>query len=495
MKKVELTDAGNAQRFVATRAEELRHVGSWSKWMHWDGRRWTIDEVYRVEHLAKETVKEMFEVYGLEMSRAQNALKSAEESGNETLAEVHKDRMKAAAGGFRWAIESHSSTRIKAIPSLAKSAPELAVSHDQLDADPWLLNCQNGTLDLRTQQLRPHQQADLITKLAPIDYDPSAKCPVWDAFLHRAMAGNAELLGFIQRMVGYALTGVIREHALVFLHGEGANGKSTFLVALQAMMGDYAVQAPRGMLFESRGQRHETELTTLFGRRFVSCPEIAKDSTWDEALVKDLTGGDVVTARRMREDHWSFSPTHKLFIAGNHKPRVRGNDEGIWRRLRLVPWSVIVPEAERDTTLSERLLGELPGILAWAVRGCLEWQKNGLGASDLIGKATAEYREESDPMKEFFDLHCIFEPDARIARKTLRHMYEEFCKDNGAEPVNAKRLAESLRAKSVTNGKVKLNGKPADGWSGVRMATDAERDRETSKTGDVIPFRRKDGSE
>ncbi|MBL8610222.1 MAG: hypothetical protein JNL38_22995, partial [Myxococcales bacterium] len=345
-----------------------------------------------------------------------------------------------------------------------------------LDADPWLLNVANGTIDLRTGVLRPHDPRDLLTKLADVAYDPAAKCPMWDRFLDRVMGGSVELVDYLARMVGYSLTGVIREHVLAFLFGGGANGKSTFLRVLHALLGDHAARASRGLLFASRGERHPTELTILHGARVATCAEIQAGDYFDEALVKDLTGGDLIAARRMREDFWTFAPTHKLWLAGNHKPRVRGDDEGIWRRIRLVPWTVTIPTEERDPELVDKLLAELPGILAWAVRGCLAWQRSGLGDPPEVTRATANYREEADPLREFCDGWLVFGPDERAARKHIRAAYEEYCRDDGAEPLGARRFADGLRRRGVTDTSVRAGMKVLDGWRGVRLATDVERE-------------------
>ena len=288
------------------------------------------------------------------------------------------------------------------------------------------------------------------------------------------MAGNAELVGFLKRIVGYALTGVTKEHVLAFLFGGGANGKSTFTTLVHVMLGDYATPAPRGLLFRARGERHPTELASLFGARFVTCSEIEEGQAFDEGSWRS-TGGDHVECRRMREDFWSFVPTHKLFIAGNYKPTVRGDDEGIWRRMRLIPFTVTIPPAERDKSLPEKLRTELPGILAWAVRGCLEWQRDGLGEPAAVVEATKVYRDESDAIGEFLRLSVVFDAEATIARKTLREEYENSVKDAGGTPVGARRFTARLRAKGVVDTTVRVGMKVVDGWRGVRLMTDAEK--------------------
>ena len=326
---------------------DLRFVGVWSRWIAWDGKSWKLDETGAAMRAAAATSSRLVEEALAELAVANQVFAAAPQS--ESAAASKKDAERVLA----WCIGSQNERRLAAILTLARCDSALSIQHDALDADPEVLNVLNGTLDLRTGNLRPHRRADLITKIAPVVYDAAATCPVWEQFLSRAMGGDVELVRYLQRMLGYSLTGLTREHALGFFFGGGANGKSTCLSTIHAMLGDYAAPAPRGLLFRSRGERHTTELASLFGRRFVTCAEIESGQAFDEAFVKDLTGGDVLSARRMREDFWSFTPTHKLFIAGNHKPTVRGDDEGIWRRMRLVPWTVTIPPEERDKSVGK----------------------------------------------------------------------------------------------------------------------------------------------
>ena len=496
------TDMHNAERFVALHGQDARFVSVWGKWIVWDGQRW---QVAGVLHFAKDTARVI-------AGEAQEALDKAErrlalsdvetlppkdgssmgEVVGKTLSPPEKranNKAKAAADAdmakakkmVRWATESQMVARLNAMVEIAKSS--LTIDHATLDADPWILTVENGAIDLKTGQLREHRRDDFCTKLASVTFDAGAKCPTWDTFLARAMGGDVELVGFLARLIGYGLTGDVSEHVVAFHYGAGANGKSTFLGTINRMLGDYAAPAPRGLLFRARGERHPTELASLAGRRFVTCSEIEEGQAFDEALLKDLTGGDVISARRMREDFWSFAPTHKLSLAGNHKPTVRGDDEGVWRRMRLVPWLVTIPREERDTDLPGKLAAELPGILAWAVRGCLAWQclarqsqSSGLGEPASVLSATATYRSENDTLGEFLRFHVTFEPGSAIARKDLREAYTEFCRDNGSEPFGAKRFAGRLRGRGATETTVRnASNKPVDAWRGVRLATDSER--------------------
>jgi putative DNA primase/helicase len=473
------TDLRNAERMIERHGRDLRFVGGWGKWMAWDGRTWLVDDTGAVMRAATDTARSMVftsrEALGPLRRALDEAMSDADPVRQAERTKAARAPLAAAEAEFKWGIKSQNASKLAAMVEVARSFASVAVSHDALDADPWLLNVQNGTIDLRTGGLREHRRGDLLTKSVPVPFDPNAKAPTWDAFLARSMGGSGELVSYVQRLVGYALTGDVSEHVVCFMFGPGANGKSTALGALHAMLGAYASPAPRGLLFRSRGERHPTELASLHGRRFVTCSEIEEGQAFDEALVKDLTGGDPIECRRMREDFWSFLPTHKLFLAGNHKPIVRGDDEGIWRRIRLVPWTVTIPEAERDTSLPEKLRAELPGILAWAVRGCLAWQRGGLAEPESVKRATGRYREENNVIGDFFRRTVVFERDATVARRELREAHESFCQENGSEPFTARRFAGRLRERGVTDTTVFRDGKVLDGWRGVRLATDAER--------------------
>jgi len=474
------TDLRNAERFVEMHGAIVRYVHAWAKWLTWDDSRWVVDDTGSALRLAADTAKVMLAEALAELNAAQKAFADAKTSGDDEGADTAERRMKRAKQLFGHAIKTQNASKLHAILDLARADARIAIRHQELDADPWLFNVANGTIDLRTGKLRRHDPADLITKLAPVEYAPEAKCPTWDAFLSQAQGGNDEMLAFLHRARGYLLTGLTIEHVLFFLFGPTGTGKSTYFVVLHALLGDYAVRAPRGLLFVAKGDRHTTDLTTLFGARFVSCSEIEEGATFDEALVKDLTGGEAVTARRMREDNWTFEPTHKIALPGNHKPNVRNFDDAIRRRVRLIPW--VVQPAAPDRALVSKLKAELPGILADAVRGCLEWQREGLGEPVAVRDATDAYQDESDVLGEFCRLYVKFgetaanEAPATVARKTLRAVYEAYCEENGLTPVGAKKFAAKLRANGVTGTSVRLpSGKPADGWRGIRLLTDAER--------------------
>ncbi len=437
-----LTDGGNAERFAAHHGEDVRHCHDWKKWNVWDGARWCGDRRGAVEYRAFQTVRAI----PAEAARAPTP-----------------KRQKALRAH---ATASDSASAVGAMLKMARSRPELTIIADELDADPWAFNCANGTIDLRTGVLRPHARADNITKVAPVPFDARAECPRWTAFLSDIMGGNTELVAFLQRAVGYSLTGSVEEQVLFFLHGSGSNGKSTFLRALLELFGDYGLQTAPDLLLAKNTDAHPTAIADLFGRRIAVCQEIENGRMFAEATVKQLTGGDIVRARHMREDFWSFNPTHKLFLAANHKPTVRGTDHAIWRRIRLVPFTVTIAEDKKDPQLLEKLLAERAGILRWAVDGCLAWQRmKGLHPPKEVDDATLTYRHEQDVVGEFIEDRCDVAPHFVVQARELLRDYRAWCEQNGHRELSAKGLAGQLLSRGFRNGKAQQQRC----WFGLRV--------------------------
>ena len=416
------TDLGNAERLVAQHGGRLRYCYLWARWLAWDGRRWKIDDGGEALRRAKETTRAIYA---------------------EAAHLADDDARKARA---KWAMGSETRSRLDAMVYLAQSEAGIPVTPDDLDGDPWLLTCNNGTLDLRTGKLRPHAQADLITKLVPVDYDPEAQAPTWRAFLERIMDGNRHLLDFLRRAVGYSLTGDTGERALFFLHGSGANGKSTFLETIRAMAGDYGLRTPTETLMTKRGDSIPNDVARLKGARLVTAAESEEGKRLAEALIKDLTGGDTIAARYMRAEWFDFRPQCKIWLATNHKPTIRGTDKAIWDRIKLIPFSVIIPDDEQDRRLIEKLKAELPGILAWAVRGSLEWHRGGLGIPNEVRAATGRYRDDMDVLGTFITDCCLLEHTAQASAKDLYDAYKAWGEANGERPISKRafglRLAE-----------------------------------------------------
>lgn len=437
------TDVGNSLRLVEAHGNDLRWVPQWATWLVWDGQRWARDHVGQAVQRAKDVAAQL-----------------VVEAANETDPDKRKAALKAAA-------TSESAGRIEAMLRMASTEPGIPVLPDHLDANPWQLNVAPGTIDLRTGELRPHARQDHITKLANIDYQPDATAPTFEAFLERVVP-DPDVRNFLQEAVGYALTGDVSEQVMFFLHGSGANGKSTFLEAIQAMLGEYAKSAEPDLLL-ARNETHPTGVADLQGARLVVSSEIEEGRRLAEATVKQLTGGDRIKARYMRQDFFEFTPTHKLFIAANHRPIIRGTDHAIWRRIRLVPFEVVIPPEERDRHLGQRLQAELPGILRWAVEGCLRWQQRGLSAPDAVMAATNEYRREMDVLGAFLDDQCVAGNTRWVMAGDLYHAYQQWCGDNGERAQSQRALGLLLSERGFENRKHGPNRRAA--WFGIGLRT------------------------
>lgn len=416
-----LTDLGNGERLARLHGRDLRYCWPWAKWLVWDGQRWRIDDTGGVASRAKATVRNIYT----------------------EAAQCTDDDERKALG--EWARASERRERISAMIDLTRSEDGIPVLPQALDCDPWLFNCPNGTLDLRAGELREHSQHDYITKLCPTEYRPDATCPTWEACLDRLFAGDTEIIGFLQRLFGYCLSGSTEIHVLPICWGVGSNGKSTVIGAAMDVMGpDYSMKAPHQMLMTRRGEHHPTELADLFGKRLVASVETAVDGRLNEALVKDLTGGDRQRARRMREDHWEFTPTHKLILATNHRPEIQDSTHSTWRRVKLVPFQVVIPDGEQDHALPGKLKAEAPGILAWMVEGCKAWLQGGLAEPEAVRVATSEYRAAEDHMSGFLQECCTEQVGATVRSRTLFDCYKRYCEETGEQPTSQRKFGQAL---------------------------------------------------
>jgi putative DNA primase/helicase len=422
------TDLGNARRLVSLHGQDFRYSHPQRQFYVWAGTQWSVDNTGQLDRWARDVVRGLYTL---------------------AAAEFDEGARKALAA---WAFKSESAARLRDMVLLARSEPGIPVLPTDLDRDGMLLNVLNGSIDLRTGRLREHKRDDLISKLAPVVYDHRAACPLWLRFLTRIMADNDRLIAYLQRVVGYSLTGLVSEQVLWFFYGTGANGKSTFLATLLAQLGDYAMQAVSDLLLAKHNESHPTERADLCGRRFVATIETEDGRRLAEALMKQMTGGDRIRARRMRQDFFEFNPTHKLFLAANHKPAVRGGDYATWRRIKLVPFTVTIPDEEKDKALPDKLRGELPGILNWAVAGCLDWQRNGLGEPDEVREATAAYQGEQDLLGAFIAERCLTGDSAFTCKAS--DLYAAFCRwceasgeAKGREVPSPRNLGEALTAK------------------------------------------------
>ena len=415
------TDLGNAERFLARHSRNLHYCTEFGKWFIWDGCRWEEDNIGTIVQLGAMTVRAILDEAATLGAKGKN-------SPRERL--IHHAR------------KSESDAKISAMLNLSRSW--VGISADQLDADPWLLNCANGVLDLRSGELLVHRQDNLITKLIPYEYDSTAQCPQWLAFLNQIFEGNQHLIDYIQRAVGYALTGVIREQCLFFLHGSGANGKSTFLSVVQDIMGDYSRDTPSESLMVKKNEGISNDIARLKGARMVTAIETEIGRRIAESLVKRLTGGDTITARFMRCEFFQFRGTFKIFLAANHKPSIRGTDDAIWRRIKLIPFNVQIPDKDQDVDLAEKLKSEASGILAWMVAGCRLWQRTGLNEPAEVTEATAFYRDEVDYLGPFLSECCVADSKGIIPAGDLYRIYLQYCEFNKEKPLSQQKLGQIM---------------------------------------------------
>jgi len=425
-KRIEIknrTDYGNAERLVLRHGKNIHFCFLMEKWLIWTSIKWEIDNTSEIIRLAKETVRSIYA----------EAAKIKDKDIREKI--------------VKHATNSEAEPRIKAMIKLACSEYEIPVIPDLLDRDHWLLNVQNATINLNTLKIKYHCREDLITKLCPVKYDKEAVSPLWNKFLDRIMQGNKELTAFLQRAVGYSLTGDTSEQVLFIFYGTGANGKSTFLTTIGKLLGDYACQTPIDTFLIKKGDNIPNDIARLLGVRFVSAVEAEEGKRFSENLIKQLTGGDKVTARFLYKEYFEYLPTYKIFIANNHKLTIRGTDKAIWRRIRLIPFSVSIPPEEQDKNLMVRLEKELSGILNWALEGCRMWQKNGLGYPEEVEEATEGYRREMDVLAEFLEEHCIVNNAAKVQASLLYNAYKDWCEKTGEYIQNQRNMGMKLTEK------------------------------------------------
>lgn len=437
-----LTDTGNAERLVDQFGQDIRFCHPWNAWLHWDGRRWKRDQTGAVQNMAKNVVRTI----RLEAAVTED-----------------KDQRKEI---WKWAKTSESANARSAMLRAATSETGVPILTEDMDRDPYLFNVANGTVNLHDGRLWPHERMETITKLAPVMFDAAAECPTFLRFLDQVLP-DLEVRRFVRRMAGYCLTGDTSEQCLFFLYGGGSNGKSTLLTVLRRMMGEYAQQAAPNLLVDRKNEAHPTEIARLFGARMVTSIEVDDGKRLAEGLVKQMTGGDPMVGRLMRENFFEWMPTHKLIIAANHQPEIRGTDYAIWRRIHLIPFTVQIPTEQRDPELPEKLAQELPGILNWALAGCAEWQRGGLGVPAAVQAATDEYRAEQDTIGSFVEDRCVVDPQAWVSSSVLYSVYSAWCEVSGTFRLGPTKFGRELTDRGFERGKGTAGVRI---WHGLRVA-------------------------
>jgi putative DNA primase/helicase len=423
------TDLAHARLLVQVYGHKIRYVAERKHWIIYDGQRWVPDELA---------------IRGLAISLADLHWSQAKEEPDPQIVVC------LVSQAERWS----SRRGLDSAVALAAAMPGVVVSTAHLDASLWLLNCPNGTVDLRTGELQPHRPEDLLTQLCPVCYVPEARNTDWDHFLDAILP--ADVRPFLQRVAGLCVSGVTREQILPILVGAGSNGKSTFLNALCGTLGlDYAAKSDHRLLMANHAGRHTTERMDLHGRRLVVASETEAGALLAEAQIKELTGGEPIRGRRMRQDSWEFTPTHQLMLATNHPPEIRGTDHAIWRRIMVVPFQAKFWDPARgehgpahlriDRSFADRLVEAQPAILAWMVQGCLAWQRDGLKVPETILEATRAYRQQQDRISAFLDDCCRRVPGERTQSGLVYEAYLTWCRDNCETPLKCKAFSTRIK--------------------------------------------------
>ncbi len=422
------TEDAVAQGFTASHPL-LRWCQTLGKWFVWDGAVWKQDEtVY---------VFDQIRLYCREHS--------------EWKSKSQSDLRKQCSASF-----------VAAAEKFCKSDRRYAITPDQFDCDDWQLNTPSGLVDLRTGQTQGHEPEAYCTRISAVA--ARGECHRWMEFLGDVTDCDVELMDYLQRMVGYCLTGSTREHSLHFLYGTGGNGKSVFLETITGIMGDYAKTSPMETFTESRNDRHPTELAMLQGARLVVAQETEPGKRWAQSRIKALTGGDKVTARYMRQDFFEFTPKFKLVIAGNAKPKLDTVDEAMRRRFHIVPFTIQIPPEDRDRDLADKLQDEWSGIMAWAVEGCIQYQEQGLAPPSKVVEATNEYLESQDIFGEWMDTECEIGPDFWGTPKLLYGAWCQFSDASRERPGRQSEFRERMEGAGFRQGKNNARGRH---WVGI----------------------------
>ena len=445
-----LTDVGNAERFVYMFKDSVKYCAVYKKWFIWNGRFWEQDDTGKIITYAIECVRSIIHAADLLPE------------GDKRKAMIHHS------------LKSESNGKLRSLLEIASGMPDITIRSEELDANPWLINAQNGTINLKTGKLQEHRAADYITKMCRANYDPDCAIPLWTELLQKITLGNNQLQRYIQKAFGYALTGDTSEQALFILYGTGSNGKSTLLNVFSELMATYSTSTPSDTFMQKKNDSVNNDIARLKGARFVAAIEMEEGKRMAESLIKSVTGGDKLVTRFLYGEFFEYVPQFKVFLAVNHKPNIRDTTNSIWRRIKLMPFEATFTEQERDKHFPAKIMAsELPGILSWAVQGCLLWQQEGLQMPDSVNTATRKYQEEMDSFSNFFRECCVEREGGRVSNKMLRAKYDEWCRENGEYALTQRPFS----AKLIERGYEKKNsaGNGALEWYGFALRGEASR--------------------
>jgi putative DNA primase/helicase len=438
---IQFTDTTNAYRMLVEFGKDIRYNFPWKKWLVWNGSQWEMDEGYLIYDKGLQIVRKIY----------REIMKTAD----------YRERIEIE----KHAMQSESARRRKALVEVASWIPELNVKTDDLDRNHWLFNVRNGTIDLRTGVFGEHNQKDLITKIANVDFDPEASCPAWKKFIMEIMNYNTELIQFVQTAAGWALSGDTSEQCMFILFGTGANGKSTFLNTIMNLLGDYAIATPTETFMKKAGDHITNDIARLRGTRFVTTTEAEHGRRISEPLIKQITGNDKMTARFLYGEFFNFIPTFKIFMATNHKPIIKGTDHGIWRRIKLIPFTTRIEEENQDKHLEQKLIQEGSGILNWLIEGSMRWCEEGLKTPAIITSATDEYRSEMDIIGNFIKERCVQGEDGSIKARELFKCYQDWCDDHNEHAVSERFFGLRLKELGIEQKKM-MDGRY---WQSLRI--------------------------
>jgi len=427
---IQFTDSTNAMRLVKEHGRDIRYNASWKRWVVWNGKYWEMDEGGVLIH----------------------------EKGLEMVRNIYDELKKTADYRERMDIEkaammSESVRRRKAFVEAATWISALRTKTDELDSNPWLLNVKNGTINILSGEFREHRQEDMITKIANVDYDPKADCPMWKKFVREIMNYKSDIIKFVQTAAGWSLSGDISEQTMFILYGTGANGKSTFLNTIMYLLGDYAIATPTETFMKKSGDNYSNDVARLRSTRFVTTTEVEQGRRLSEPLIKKITGNDEMTARFLYGEFFNFKPTFKIFMATNHKPVIKGTDYGIWRRIKLIPFTERIPEEKQDKHLELKLREEASGILNWLLEGIANWKQERLRTPKAVLFATDEYREEMDVIGNFITEKCDQKKEMAILLKKLYKAYSDWCEENNEHAVSERFFTLRLKEMGFKQGR------------------------------------------